>query len=270
MKRLAWLTDLHLDVLKEIGLFKRIEVVCDEIKANNIDAVLISGDISIAVHLSSHLDYLTDKLEKPIYFVLGNHDFYYRSIAEVKANLHKLTQHSPYLTWLTHAGVIELSPTVALIGCDGWADGRFGDYQNSNVHLADYDLINDFFGLDKHQRLSKLHELGDDAATHVRQMLPQAIDKYQRVIFLTHVPPFKEACWHEGRISNDNYLPHFACKAVGDVLREIMSKHPQKHLTVLCGHTHGEGQTQIRPNLMVFTGGTDYGYPRIERILEID
>lgn len=40
-----------------------------------------------------------------------------------------------------------------------------------------------------------------------------------------HVPPFREASWHQGRISDDDWLPHFTCKAVGDVLREAMVAH---------------------------------------------
>ena len=39
-------------------------------------------------------------------------------------------------------------------------------------------------------------------------------------------------------------------------------------MTVLCGHTHGEGQAQILPNLKVLTGGAKYGEPRVQRVFE--
>jgi len=64
-----------------------------------------------------------------------------------------------------------------------------------------------------------------------------------------HVPPFRNACWHEGKISDDEYLPHFACKAVGDVLVDVMKKYPEGKLTVLCGHTYSKGVANILPNL---------------------
>ena len=86
---------------------------------------------------------------------------------------------------------------------------------------------------------------------------------------LTHVPPFREACWHEGRISDDNWLPHFTCKAVGDALLEAMAAAPDHRMTVLCGHTHGGGEAQVLPNLRVLTGDARYGQPVIQRILGI-
>ena len=78
---------------------------------------------------------------------------------------------------------------------------------------------------------------------------------------LTHVPPFREACWHRGQISDDDWLPHFACRAVGEVLVEAMAAHPECEMTVLCGHTHSPGEAQVLPNLRVLTGGAEYGRP---------
>lgn len=88
----------------------------------------------------------------------------------------------------------------------------------------------------------------------MRARLPQALSEFQHVIFATHVPPFREACWHRGKISDDDWLPHFTCKAVGDVLLEIMKENPDRKLIVLCGHTHGAGEAQQLPNLKVLTG----------------
>lgn len=60
----------------------------------------------------------------------------------------------------------------------------------------------------------------------------------------------------------------FSCKAMGDVLAEVMLKNPEKQMTVLCGHTHGSGNAQILPNLMVHTGSARYGYPKIQKVFE--
>ncbi len=38
----------------------------------------------------------------------------------------------------------------------------------------------------------------------------------------------------------------------------------------MCGHTHGEGEAQILPNLKVLTGGATYGEPTLQRVLEVD
>jgi hypothetical protein len=90
----------------------------------------------------------------------------------------------------------------------------------------------------------------------------------RRVIVLTHVPPYAEATWHEGRQSNGQWLPHFSCKATGDVLLAAADAYPKGELLVLCGHTHGAGEVQMRPNLRVITGGAVYGHPAVQQFIE--
>src|SRR5437764_11589677 len=127
----------------------------------------------------------------PIYFVLGNHDFYRGSIAGVRAGVEALDARSPRLHWLPRTGVVGLTPETALVGHDGWADGRFGDYGRSEVLLNDYLLIEELAGLDERERLLHLNALGDKAAAHFRAVLPAALSRSRRVIVLTHVPPFR-------------------------------------------------------------------------------
>jgi hypothetical protein len=83
------------------------------------------------------------------------------------------------------------------------------------------------------------------------------------------VPPFMQACWHEGRISTPAFLPHFACKAVGEALVSVMRRHPERGLLVLCGHTHSSGEARILPNLLVRTGAAVYGQPRVQDVLTL-
>ena len=101
------------------------------------------------------------------------------------------------------------------------------------------------------------------------EVLPRCAQR-SKINLLTHVPPFRQACWHEGRISDDQWAPHFTCHAVGQAILEFMADHPDKRLTVLCGHTHGHGETQPLSNLKVITGGAEYGRPEIARVLELD
>ena len=91
-----------------------------------------------------------------------------------------------------------------------------------------------------------------------------------KVIVATHVPPFCEAAWHEGRPSSDDFLPFFACKAVGDVLLEAARSHPKCQILVLCGHTHDGGELQVLENLRVVTGPAEYGKPEIQQIIEVE
>jgi len=67
--------------------------------------------------------------------------------------------------------------------------------------------------------------LAHEAAGHFATVLEQAASKYPNVIAVTHVPPFREAAWYKGKVSSDDYLPHLACKVVGDVMLAVMREH---------------------------------------------
>ena len=271
-KRLAWLTDLHLNFARRADLDR----VTREIRLAKADAVLVGGDIAEAATFAEYLTDLAAAVELPVHFVLGNHDYYGSSIAAVREAVRKLSRESPWLQWLPDAGVVQLTAQTSLIGHGGWGDGRLGDIYRSPVVLNDFLLIDEL--RETHHAaeaivtpalIRKLRELGDEAAESLRQVLPAALATSEHVLVLTHVPPFREACWHEGRLSDDDWAPHFTCKAVGDVLVEFMRQQPDKRMTVYCGHTHGAGAAQILPNLAVFTGHAQYGRPELQQVLEV-
>ncbi len=131
-------------------------------------------------------------------------------------------------------------------------------------------MIADFQDLDREAVLRKLRALGDEAACYLRDRLDEALSSYQRVICLTHVPPFKEACWYQGKMGNDDWLPYFACQAVGEVLLYASRERPDCQITVLCGHTHHAGTVHLRPNLRVLTGSAEYGAPCIQESFDLE
>ncbi len=264
MKRVAWLTDLHLNFLAGDD----VNTFLQQVAAEHCDAVLISGDIAESQNLLEYLDWIASRLDQSIYFVLGNHDFYHSSIRQVRDDVAALCRRDSRLVWLNEVACVELAPSVGLVGHDGWADARLGDYERSLVMMNDYRLIEEFARMSKEARWPLLKAEADAAAEHIRQVLPAALGKYPQVFLLTHVPPFREACWHQGEISNDEWLPHFTSQAMGQAILEVMRDYPSRQLTVLCGHTHGRGEVKIAPNILVLTGGAEYGAPAIERIFE--
>jgi len=262
--RAIWLTDIHLEFLAdgEVSAFLR------SLGEQNADAVLISGDIAQAPTVAVYLSRIVRFLEIPIYFVLGNHDYYGGSIPTVRSAVRESVEDSPLQRWLSDCGPVCLSPTTCLVGHDGWGDARLGDPYNSTVDLSDFYLIRELAGLSKRDRLHMLRRLGDEAAAHLRAILPEALESAEHVVVLTHVPPFREAAWYQGRPSDPQWLPFFSCKAVGDVLLEAMHHYPHKRMTVLCGHTHGGGRFAILPNLATRTGPARYGHPAIQEIFK--
>lgn len=264
--RLAWLTDIHLEFAGDRG----VEALVREVLAARPDVILLGGDIGTAVSVMGYLRRLAAAVRVPIHFVLGNHDFYGGAIAAVRAEAATLSTGHDGLSWLSAAGVVPLTEQTALIGHDGWGDGGFGNAATTRVMLNDFLLIDELRTPSHQQRLAVLRRLGEEAATHLRAVLPEALDRFEQVVVLTHVPPFAEAAWHEGQPSNPDWLPYFACRAAGEVLMDAMIRHPKRRMTVLCGHTHGAGECAPLPNLTVLTGGAEYGKPQLQRPIEVD
>lgn len=266
--RLAWLTDLHLNFLP----YAQADEFLARVEALEPDAVLITGDISESRDLSRMLAHIEERLERAVYFVLGNHDFYHGAIRDVRALATGACQTGvgrlKYLTASTEP--VELTSTVGLVGHDGWADARLGDYERSLVMMNDYRLIAELAAHGKRDRWPILQALGDEAADHIRTVLPIALARYPHVLLATHVPPLREACWHEGRLSDDEWAPHFTCKAMGDAILAIMRDFPERRLTVFCGHTHSPGECRPLANVLILTGGAKYGLPAVQRILEFE
>ncbi len=261
----VWLTDIHLNFLKnnQINDFLRL------LSAESGDCFFISGDIGEADSIMGYLKRAESVLKRPIYFVLGNHDYYQGSIKEVRCRVSDGVKDFENLIWLNKVDYVSLSRETALIGHGSWADGRLGDPYGSSVELNDFYLIDELKISNRTLRINAIQELANAAAVHFRKVLPLAIKKYQKIIVLTHVPPFKEATLHDGQIAGDDWLPFFSCKVVGDFLKDFMKENPKIEMTVLCGHTHSHGKCQILPNLKVLTGIAKNGSPQIQQILKI-
>jgi len=265
MPRLAWATDIHLEFCSTT----RIEQFAAEVRATSPDALLLAGDNATAPSLATALTLLERLLPCPIWFVLGNHDFYKGSLAAVRAEIAARTADSPSLRWLPSAGVIRVGETTAVLGVDGWADARCGDYSGSTVRLNDFRLILELRGLDTATRFNRLNTLGNQEADLLRHLLTHAVDRYRRIVVVTHVPPFAEAAWHEGQPSAPAWAPFFACKATGVVLLDFAERRADREFVVLCGHTHGAGEYAPLPNLRVTTGGAEYGEPRVQGVMDV-
>jgi 3',5'-cyclic AMP phosphodiesterase CpdA len=265
MTMVAWATDIHLD-WADPPLRREFY---ESLRNSGADAAILSGDIGEGKSTGRWLREIAAVLRRPLYFVLGNHDFYGGSIQEVRQQTAQLTAEFPGLVYLPSAGVVQLDDGVGLVGHEGWGDARLGNFAGSQVFLPDFITIKDLAGVYHDRRLlrQRLEALGDESADYFARVLPEALARYRRVVLVTHVPPFREAAWHDGRYSDDDWLPYFSCRAVGDVLLDVMRRHPACDLLVLCGHTHGGGEAQVLDNLRVRTGGAEDRRPRIEELL---
>ena len=173
------------------------------------------------------------------------------------------------MCYLTDSGPIELSRDHFLVGEDGWGDATEGDYENSTVRLNDFIKIKDFGRVDPISWPRLLQQEGAESANRLRLKLNLLPDSARKVLVLTHVPPFRESCWYEGKTTDDSWAPFFVCGPVGKLLEQFALEHPEVETTVLCGHTHHAGTAQMMPNLIVHTAAAEYGAPRVERVIEV-
>ena len=97
MKSLAWLTDIHLNFLRSPGM----GALLDMLASAEADAFAISGDIAEAPGVAGHLRDIAARVDRPVHFVLGNHDFYRGFIAGVRGKLRALCAAIPNLRVLT-------------------------------------------------------------------------------------------------------------------------------------------------------------------------
>jgi 3',5'-cyclic AMP phosphodiesterase CpdA len=271
--KIAWTTDLHLNFVDDEGVDRFIA----DVRQIRPDAILIGGDVGEADTFAGYLERLAAGLDVPIHFVLGNHDYYKGSIAGVQDAARKLSRNSASLNWLAESDPVWLGEQTGLVGHGGWGDARAGDFLASDVVLNDYLLIAELrsaAGLTTPETIlnpelmEKLHRLGDETASHLRRVLPEALDRCEQVLVVMHVPPFREACWYRGRVSDDNWAPHFTCVAAGEALLEQAERHTGRQITVLCGHTHSSGSVKMRDNLEVRTGEAEYGAPKVQEVFE--
>lgn len=275
--RLSWATDIHLDQCDDEAFDRFIT----EVKAARPDGVCLTGDLSEAPRLQQDLIRVAEALEVPVYFVLGNHDYYHGSIAAVREQMAALSADLSLLHWLpaTPATGIALNANTRLIGHGSWGDGGNGNLRESWIRLQDFRKIaelntangnTDALSAEERRErplsdalVQKLKDLGEEAARFLEPRLKNALQAAPQVFLLMHPPPFREACLYGTEVADDHWAPHFTCRAVGDMLQRVMSAHPQHRLTVLAGHTHNVHDAWVYPNIRVCVGAADYGSPRL-------
>ena len=260
--KLAWLSDIHLDFLdpeQRTTFYRRLKTI-------PFDYLLITGDIATSHELIPVLNELADTIQRPIGFVLGNHDFYDSSFYAVRNELESKLAHHPYLKWLSQEpGYLALNNDVALMGLDSWADGRAGDYPNSSVVLNDHMRIDDMKHLGKYERLQLMQQLADDAEVQLRRILPKLLPRFKTLLLASHVPLFAESCHGAAEsIPDTAYLPHFCWHSGGVALQEELAESSSGgHVIALCGHTHMRTQLDISSRIQIRVSRATYGEPSI-------
>ena len=252
MKRLLWITDAHLDHLSPA----LEEEWLDQVVNAGSDMLLLGGDLANARGFNRILNLIKKEYPGQVALVAGNHDYYHTSIVALRA---ELTIHHSERSVIFEPGCrttpLPLADGIYLCGSGGWGDATAGCARASGMSLNDEWFIAE---LRTHNLTKKLRELGAESANHLQIQLDAIPADATNVIILTHVPPWPDACWHQGRKSDALALARFCWQAGGTVISQAAGQRPQTQFIVLCGHTHSDGIWQHQ-NITCHTAGSTYG-----------
>lgn len=252
---LAWVSDLHFE---NAGAPDSVDRIVDAWNRSAAEGIVCTGDVAEGAFLLPTLARMENRLTKPFYFVLGNHDFYDGLIDEIRQEVAVLAQRSAKLRYLTAEDPVLLDERVTLVGDDGWSDGRVGNFLTSDVTMRDYERIPELSGIDDASRAERLSRLGADSAERLRPKLEAAVASARTVLVATHVPPFRQACRYKGYIADDCWAPHFVCGSMGTTLAEVAVSRPDRRIETYCGHCHHAAVYRPLPNLSVYASGACY------------
>lgn len=268
--KLIWCSDIHLNFLKSEN---RVEFY-EKLRESEGDVVLITGDIAESHNIATILEEMQQHIEKNIYFVAGNHDYYGSSLKKMRKQFlsYKFAQYLPN-------NIIYLNSTTVLVGEDGWGDGRNGDFEGSQrgfqaFTMSDWIYIDELFkaySKGSEKLLKALQKVADEDAYRLARSVSETLkDKnVKRVILASHVPPFEEACLDAGRKSTSYGLCFFSSKILGETIIPLTEKYPEVDFLWLSGHTHSRCTVQKRHNLTVRVAQSEYYHPQIEDIISV-
>lgn len=276
MTNIVWISDSHLNFVTNDKIKRLAHSLLDE---DNVppDHVIITGDVSDGNKLIANLFTLEEALQETnadvqLSVIIGNHDYYGSSVSGVRSQL-RMADFAA-INYLTSVGPVALTPNVCIIGTDGWCDAVYGDIYGNLVmndwyEITDLRLAQQTGGIESVAR--KCADLARKEVENLRSQAARAIaGGYKHIIVATHIPPWKEATWHEGVTSNDDYLPWFSSYVMGHFLDMLAVDNQDIEFTVLCGHVHTAGIYRARDNMICYTGQADYGNPSVAGRLKVD
>jgi len=265
--KLAWVSDPHLNFLSSLS----IQDFCRYLNDYDSDGIVITGDIAEAPTIEKMLETLAVNVHKPIYFVLGNHDFYHGSVEDVHPAVSKLAKKFDNLHYLTDSGMIELTPNTVMIGHNGWYDCKSGSFITSPFVLNDFSLIDEYkyTNRSKEEIFRISNEITMDALQHFGYYLREGFKDYDEIIMVTHVPPFVRMCTYKNEPTETNALPFFSCSSLGDMIIAVKDKFPDKTLTILAGHTHYAATFNF-DKIYGYVADAEYGEPKVYQTLTVN
>jgi Icc-related predicted phosphoesterase len=259
--KLIWISDIHLNFLNPENRKNFGELL----GSSEGDAIVISGDIAESDSIIDIIENLEKDSGKPVYFVMGNHDFYGSSVKQTKKKV-------SHLNWLPKTDGIPIGKDTVLIGVDGWGDCRSGEFHNATIMMNDWIHIKELrAGYRKGMAALRreLQKLADEDAKDLEEKVNNAAKAFKNIIIVSHVPPFEDMALYAGRKSSPGTLPFYCSQVLGDTILTIAIENPKVNFLWLSGHTHSRAEYKPCNNLTGRVAQASYFNPQIEEIINV-
>jgi len=203
----------------------------------NAKGLILTGDISVSHRVASDLKDLHFGFGKPIYFVLGNHDYWdssFRSADNLVREIHN------DILYLQSDFPVDLGNSVQMVGVSGWYDAGYGE--PGEVLMEDFYRIADL----KKDPVAASRKRAEFMAAKLVSKIEFALSTgCEKLVIVTHIPPF------EALAKEADHLAWYGSKVLGDC---ILKHAPSfKEVLVLCGHTHF-AQKYVIGNILAYSG----------------
>jgi Icc-related predicted phosphoesterase len=186
-------SDIHLEFLK---------YEC-EIPVTDADVVVYAGDIGVGTR---HMDWFKGELEKhqkPLIYVLGNHEFYYQNMMDIRSKWADFADEYPDFNLLDNGSTVVNG--VIYIGGTMWTDL---DGRNAMSEMAINESLNDFSCIRKSDNIESFRAMDSaiefDNTMNYLRVIHEMIHEDDKVVMVTHHSPSHQSVAPQFRGSGIN------------------------------------------------------------------
>lgn len=247
---MLWLTDIHADKKSE----KQLDELYHNINQLNPDLICITGDIADGEKAHLFLENLFTNTNRPIAFVLGNHDFYGWSMEDFQQQTTQFSHKNKGIIYLSDIEGLQFGNDNMIIGIDNWNDLTEYNLNEAPIRSWDFDHIEDFKGLSDQELINKSKELAAHSCKELEAKLQYAYEQGIKNLYIAmHFAPYHSSHYYSQEIlNNEKHKYYWSCSPIGKIIDQFANEHPEIHITILSGHTHAKGEYQAKGNVEAF------------------
>jgi len=216
------LSDLHLDIHHD----------APDIPGTEADIIILAGDITEGTDGIHWALTQAERLQKPVIYLAGNHEYYQQDLDQFDYTLRSLSQDHPWVHFLqmSHYDIRE----YRILGTTLWTSFDLDGTSNRSMNMwYAHDAMDDYRCIYAGQRrvsTEQIRELHLLQRQWLEESLKQALDEQKKSIVVTHHAPHPNSI--ASRFQTSRFNSAFASN-----LTDLMDQ-PWSPMLWLHGHIH--------------------------------